>query len=156
MTVFGYLMTGFAGVFWVFRLLVALFATIEKPFPVIPLNINFEIILLFVTFICIVLVVKRKILGAVIYMISHFAYYGVDLYKAITAMIEEGASISNYPNLLFSIIGVILPFAIFANIGLNTGKKISAGNNKNTDWFYKSKEHDRVYDERADRNQYKF
>lgn len=156
MTLFGYMMTGFAGAFWLFRLAVALFATMEKPFPVAPLNLTVEIILLFVTFICIVWVMKRKMLGAVIYMISHFAYYGVDLYKAINAIIEEGASISNYPNLFISVIGVILPFSIFVNIGLNTGKKVSAGNNKNTDWFYKSTEHDRVYDDRADRNQYKF
>ena len=153
MTLFGYLMTALAGIFWLFRVIVAFCATTGKAFSVVPLNVTAEIVVIFISFI--VLVLKRKMLGAIIYMIAHFAYFGVDLYKAINAIIEEGANISNYPNLLISAIGVILPFVIFANIGLNTGKK-SAGNNKNTDWFYKSTEHDRVYDERADRNQYKF
>lgn len=155
MTVFGYLMTMLAGMFWFFRLLVAIFATMEKNFVVAPLNLMVEIVLLFVNFICIVLVIKRKMFAAIIYMIANFAYFGVDLYKSLHAIIEEGASIQAYPNLIFSVIGVILPFLIFANIGLNSGTK-STGNNKKTDWFYKSKEHDRVYDERADRNQYKF
>ena len=155
MTLFGYLMTALAGIFWLFRVIVAFCATTGKAFSVVPLNVTAEIVVIFISFIGIVLVLKRKMLGAIIYMIAHFAYFGVDLYKAINAIIEEGANISNYPNLLISAIGVILPFVIFANIGLNTGKK-SAGNNKNTDWFYKSTEHDRVYDERADRNQYKF
>jgi len=156
MTLFGYIITGFAGVFWIFRLVVALFATMEKAFPVVPLNLSIEIVLLFVAFICIVWVMKRRMIGAIIYMAAYFSYFGVDLYKSINAILEEGASINNYPNLLLSVIGVILPFLIFMNIGLNSGKKMSAGNNKDTDWFYKSTKHDRVYDERADRNQYKF
>jgi len=156
MTLFGYIITGVAGVFWLFRLVIALFTTMEIAFPFAPLNLTVEIILLFVTFICILAVIKRKMLGAIIYMTSYFGYFGVDLYKSINAIIEEGASINNYPNLLLSVIGVILPFLIFMNIGLNTGKKMSAGNNKDTDWFYKSTKHDRVYNERADRNQYKF
>jgi len=156
MTLFGYIITGVAGVFWLFRLVVALFATMEKAFPVVPLNLSIEIVLLFVAFICIVWVMKRRMIGAIIYMAAYFSYFGVDLYKSINAILEEGASINNYPNLLLSVIGVILPFLIFMNIGLNSGKKMSAGNNKDTDWFYKSTKHDRVYDERADRNQYKF
>lgn len=155
MTIFGYLMTMFAGMFWVFRLLVAMFATMEKTFMVVPLNLTVEIILLFVNFICIMLVLKKKMFAAIIYMIANFAYFGVDLYNALKAILEEGASLQAYPNFIFSVIGVILPFLIFANIGLNSGTK-STGDNKKTDWFYKSKEHDRLYDERADRNQYKF
>jgi len=155
MTLFGYLMAGVAGIFWLFRVIVAFCATTGKAFSIVPLNVTAEIVVIFISFIGIVLVLKRKMLGAIIYMISNFAYFGVDLYKSIASIIEEGTSISSHPNLIFSAIGVILPFLIFANIGLNTGKK-SAGNNKNTDWFYKTTEHDRVYDERADRNQYKF
>jgi len=155
MTLFGYLMTGMAGIFWLFRAVIAIFATLEKPFPVVPLNLTIEIVLLFVSFICLVLVLRKRMFVAIIYMISNFAYFGVDLYKSIEAIIEEGATLNSYPNLIFSFIGVILPFLIFASIGLNTGTK-SAGNTKSTDWFYKSTEHDRVYDERADRNQYKF
>ena len=155
MTLFGYLMAGVAGIFWLFRVIVAFCATTGKAFSIVPLNVTAEIVVIFISFIGIVLVLKRKMLGAIIYMISNFAYFGVDLYKSIASIIEEGTSISSHPNLIFSAIGVISPFLIFANIGLNTGKK-SAGNNKNTDWFYKTTEHDRVYDERADRNQYKF
>lgn len=149
---FGYVITAFAGVFWIFRLIVALMCSMEVAFPIVPMNMTFEIVLLFITFICIILIAKRKMTGALIYLIAQCAYFGVDAYKSIQA-ITIGQT-ANYATLFISIIAVVIPLLAIMDIGLNTGKKGSS-KNRNTDWFYGTTEYDRELDEKADKNQYK-
>lgn len=145
---FGYMVTALAGIFWLFRVIVTMMFTGESTFPVQPINITFEIVLLFITFVCIILIAKRNMIGAIIYLIAHCAYFGVDIYQSVT---QDSI---NYLNLMVSIVGVIIPFLAFANIGLSSGKK-SSGKNKKTDWFYGTNDYEREFDERADTNQYK-
>ena len=57
---FGYMITAFAGAFWVFRLIVMLAFTADAGFPIVPMDVTFEVVLLFITFACIILVAKRK------------------------------------------------------------------------------------------------
>ena len=47
---FGYMITAFAGVFWVFRLIVMLAFTADAGFPIVPMDVTFEVVLLFITF----------------------------------------------------------------------------------------------------------
>lgn len=150
---FGYIITTFAGVFWIFRLMVTLLFSTEAGFSIVPMNMTFEIVLLFITFICIILIAKRKMIGAVIYLIAQCAYFGVDAYKTLNA-ITSGQE-ANYITLLVSIIAIIIPILAIMDIGLSTGKKSSFGNKK-TDWFYGTTDYDRKMDDRADKNQYKF
>ena len=145
---FGYMVTTFAGIFWLFRVVVTMMFTGESAFPVQPMNMTIEIVILFVTFACIILIAKRKMFGAIIYLLAHCAYFGVDIYQSVS----QGDI--NYLNLMVSVIGVVIPFLAFADIGLNNGKK-STGKNKKTDWFYGTTDYEREFDERADTNQYK-
>lgn len=151
----GYMITTFAGVFWLFRVIVSLMYTAESNFPIVPLNMTFEIIVLFITFVCIILIAKRKMLGAVIYLITHCAYFGIDAYKNIQAIVEGTPQTANYISLFISAIAVIIPVIAIMDIGLKSGKKGSSKNRK-TDWFYGTTEYDRNMDDRADKNQYKF
>lgn len=145
---FGYLITTLAGIFWLFRVIVTMLYTGGSSFPVQPMNMTFEIVLLFVAFICIILIAKRSMIGAILYLLAYGAYFGVDIYQNVT----QGTI--NALNLMVSIVGMIIPFLAFASIGLASGKK-SSGKNKKTDWFYGTDEYERNFDERADTNQYK-
>lgn len=152
---FGYMVTTFASIFWFFRVVISLLYTTEAGIAIAPMNITFEIILLFITFICIILIAKRKMTGAVIYLIAQCSYFGVDAYKAIEKIISGQVQSVDYTTLLISIVGIIIPILAIMDIGLNTGKK-GSGKNRKTDWFYGTTEYDRKFDDRADKNQYKF
>ena len=86
---FGYIITTFAAIFWVFRVVITLIYTSESTFSIIPLNMTFEIVVLFITFACIILIAKGKMLGAVVYLIAHCAYFGVDAYQNLRTIIES-------------------------------------------------------------------
>ena len=152
----GIFITTFAIFFWITRVVVTLMCSMEIDFPIVPINMSVEIVLLFVTFICVILVAKRKMFGAVVYLIVQCAYFGVDAYKAIQSIIEEQADMSNCLTLFFSVLGVIIPIMAILNIGLDTGKKGSMLRDKKTDWFYGTTDYERQKDDRADQNQYKF
>lgn len=152
MLVFSYLTAMMGAVIWVLRIVVAIMTTLGKEFPITSFNITIEVILLFVTLFCFLFIVKRKILGALIYMFSYVGYFGTYLYTKISS----GEIIpTDYSNILISVISIIIPILIFLDIGLNKNQK-NFSLNKKTDWFYKNEQFDRNFDERADRNQYKF
>jgi len=152
---FGYFITSLAAIFWIFRLIVALMYTGGTAFAFAPMNITIEIILLFITFVCIIFIARRKMLGAVAYLIAQCAYFGVDAYRNLEIILEGTPTNTTYLSLMISVFAVLIPVLAIMNIGLSTGKK-STGKNKKTDWFYATTEHDREFDDRADRNQYKF
>lgn len=152
---FGYVVTMLAACFWVFRIIVALMYTAEASFMIIPMNILVEIVLLFITFLCIILIAKRKMTGAVIYLIAQCSYFGIDAYKSIETIVNGQAGDVNYITLFISVIAVLIPILAIMSIGLRNGKK-SSFMNKKTDWFYGTTDYERNFDERADKNQYKF
>ena len=91
MSSFGILVFMLGGIFWLFRIVVALMYTAEAAFMIQPLNITWEIALLFVTLACfILLVVKRSLVGALIYFIAYACYFGVDLYQGLMNIGEGG------------------------------------------------------------------
>lgn len=152
---FSYMIIAFSAVFWFLRVIIALIYTAGTEFPIVPMNMTFEVILLFITFICIILIAKRKMLGAVIYLIAQCSYFGIDAYKTIERIINGQVQTVDYTTLLISTIAIIIPVLAVLNIGLSTGKK-SSGKNRNTDWFYGTTDYERKFDDRADKNQYKF
>ena len=152
---FGYIITTLASIFWIFRVIVMIMYTTGTKLPIAPMNVTFEIVLLFITFVCIIRIAKRKMLGAVIYLIAQCAYFGVDAYKNIETIIETQPQTTTYISLFISTIAVIIPVLAVMNIGLSTGKK-STGFHKKTDWFYGTTEYERKMDDRADQNQYKY
>lgn len=146
-----YLITIFAFMFWAFRLITTILYSIGTEFISVPIDMKMEIALLFITFICICFIPKRKLLPVTIYLISHLLYYG--LYLSQNIMLET-LTLNNYIELFFAIIGVVIPLAAFFDVLLDRNRKAHPVNEQ-TDWFYKNKEYDRKMDERADRNQYR-
>ena len=149
-----YLFVMFMAMFWIFRIIVAFCYTIGVNFVTVPMDINYEIVLLFLTFVCMMLVVKRSMLGAILYLIGNGLYFGINLLNILTNYTGT-LSLNTAIDLIISAIAIILPVAILIDMILDRNRKANP-KDKKTDWFYKGKEYDRKFDERADRNEYKF
>ena len=123
----------------------------------VPLNINMEIPLLFIALLCMILVVKRKIIGALLYLLSYGMYFGVDVVnniQNILSAMEGSLDINAYMNLFMSFIGVILPISVMFDLLLDKNRKAHP-KDKKTDWFYTNEKFDRKLDDRADKNNYR-
>ena len=140
--------------FWVFRVIVAVMPEFGTTLGgIAPLNQNLEIILSFVVLVCIVLIVRRKLIGALIYLLAYGMYFGVDVINNIQRVLN-GASMETALNVFISIIGIILPIAVLADLLLDKGRKANP-KDKKTDWFYNNEQFDRKLDERSDKNNYR-
>jgi uncharacterized MnhB-related membrane protein len=124
-------------------------------FPCKPINETMEIILLFATLPCMVLIFKRNLIGATVYFGIYGAYFGTGLYNAFLEIQATGVTITSSVDLFAIILGIIIPLLTFLDILLNKNRT-KFGADKKTDWFYKNEKYEREFDERADRNQYKF
>ena len=152
-----WLLACFMVMFWAFRAIVTLMAELHQDFGgIVPLNKTLEIILLFVVLVCIVLVVKRKMVGALMYLLSYGIYFGTDILKNINTIIEMEGQLpaTIYMNLFVSFIGLILPIAVLLDMLVDRNRKNNP-KDKKTDWFYKNEKFDRQLDERADKNNYR-
>lgn len=149
-----YLLLMFMVMFWIFRIVVALTTSLGMSIGFVPLNMNIEIILLFVTMVSIGLVGKRHLIGATLYLISYGAYFGVDLYNTIMGIVQGATTLTDYTNVIVSFIGVVLPLAVFFNM-LVDKNRTNHPVDKKTDWFYKNEQYDRDIDKRADQNEYR-
>ncbi len=148
-----YLTVMFMGMFWVFRVIVAYMAGNEKSFAISPLNLTVEIVLLFISLICIALVIKRKLIGGVIYLVANFGYYGVYLYNSVLPIIKGNQlTVTNGLNTFISFVAVILSIVVVMDLLSDKTKKPV---DKETEWFYANKDLDRNLDDRADKNQYR-
>lgn len=154
-SLFSYLITMFAGIFWLIRVVISIAYTMDADIGIAPLDFNIEIILLFFTLICMIFIVKRNIIGALMYFVAYGLYFGTDLYNGIVNIMNGETGIVDYASLFLSLIGVVIPFLTVMDIFLNKDRKGST-KDKKTDWFYTNKEYDRKLDDRADKNQYKF
>ena len=136
-------------------IIVAFAATMGLNFAFQPLNQTMEIILLFVTLLCIILVVKRKLLGGIIYLIGYGMYFGVDIFNTVKALMNGVTlEITQYAVILMSFIGIVLPICVVFELLLDKNRKAHPVDKK-TDWFYKNEQFDRKLDERADKNNYR-
>ena len=148
----------FVAMFWVFRMIVAFMYEIGQDFGgIIPYNQQMEIILLFVVLLCMILIVKRKIVGALIYLVSYGMYFGTNLISGISNLTNTGeglVDITIYINGFIALLGVALPIAVLLDLLLDKNRKAHP-KDKKTDWFYKNEAYDRKLDERADKNNYR-
>lgn len=143
----------FMGMYWGFRVMVCVKAAQKTDFFVTPINLQLEIIMLFITLFCIILVAKRKMIGGIIYILMYLAYFGTDLFSTLIPAINnyelnEGIIIDSAS----SILGVVLAIAIIMDLAFDKSK---LPDQKQTDWFYGNKKYDRKMDDRADKNNYK-
>ena len=118
----------------------------------VPLNETIEIIVLFATLPCLLLVIKRNIVGAAAYFGIYGAYFGTALYNQINGIQSDGLTVVTASDSLMLFIGILIALFTFLDILLNKHRG-NFGVDSKTRWFYNN---DRDFDERADRNQYKF
>lgn len=154
MSMFSLLIALFAVILWILRVAVAFTASMGIEFMLEPLNLQVEIALTFVTFICIIFIFKRSLIGALVYLLSNLGYYGVYLYNIIVK--TEEIVVVDYFNILVSILGILISLIVFIDVGMSQSSKKTTSKTKKTDWFFQNEQFDRKYDDRADRNQYKF
>ena len=154
-SLFSYLLTFLAVIFWAFRAVVTVMFQLDNPLFAQPSNVNFEIIVLFLTLPCIVGVCKRNIVFAAGYLALYATYFGNTLYLVVQNATDVGITLINSADMLCTVIGIIIPLLIFFDILLNKNRTLGTGAKKE-DWFYANEQYDRKFDERADRNEYKF
>lgn len=153
-----WLLVMFVVMFWVFRIIVAFAYETNMDFAgVVPINQQMEIILLFVVLVCIILIVKRKIIGALMYLVAYGLYFGTTLIEGIKSLMDVNNNITNaisYLNTFIALIGIALPVAVLLDLLLDKSRKANPKDGK-TDWFYKNENYDRKLDDRADKNNYR-
>lgn len=141
-------------IFWILRVIAAYTYAMGMDFMIQPIDMNMEITMIFVALLAFILIVKRKFLGSVIYMIGYFGYFGVALFNNLQQMMNVGGMIDDYINVLFSLIGVALPMFTFLDMLLDKNRQLHP-TDKKTDWFYRNKKYDMQKDEREDKNNYR-
>lgn len=155
-----YLLVMFMAMFWVFRIIVAFTYELGMDFGGIePFNQTMEIILLFIVLVCILFIIKRKIIGALIYLLAYGMYFGSNLITGIITLttINSDMTLSSmglYLNTFISLIGIAIPIAVLFDLLLDKNRKANPKSNK-TDWFYNNEQFDRNLDDRADKNNYR-
>jgi len=145
----------FMAMFWLFRVLVAVmpeFGTTLESF--VPLNSQLEIALSFIVVVCMVLVIKRKMLGGIIYLTAYGMYFGVDLFNNLGSIMNGTLGAENALNTFVSFLGIVLPIAVLLDLLVDKGRKINP-TDKKTDWFFKNEKYDVQHDERDDKNNYR-
>ena len=155
-SLFSYLLVMFMILFWGFRIVVAINASLDAEFVATPLDFNMEIAIIFVTLLCIILVVKRNIIGGLLYVFAYGLYFGIDLYNKLLPVIQEGTQLelNQVTSVFFSAIGMFLPLIVLLELLFDKNSK-NHPTDKKTDWYYKNEQYDRQLDERADKNNYR-
>ena len=149
-----WLIAMFAFMFWGFRLVGTVLSSIGIEFMFTPSNMTMEIVLLFLTFICICFMIKRRLLAAIIYLLAHFMYYGPSFVTHFTQIIDGTIDVTQVMGMMFEFFGLVLAIAALFDVLLDKNRKAHP-TDKKTDWFYKNKAYDRKLDERADKNNYR-
>lgn len=154
-SLFSYLITIAAVVYWAFRVVVSFMYAIGKDFICVPLDTNIEIAILFLTIPSIIFIIRRNLIAATLYFGMYAAYFGTILYNGLMGIsaTQETLTFTDSTSLLFTALGIIIPFLVFCDIAIQKSR-FNPGD-RDTDWYYKNEKYERKFDERADRNQYK-
>ena len=152
-----WLLVFFMGIFWVFRIVVTLSAQFGGDFGgFIVFNNTFEIVLLFLTLLCFILIMKRVIWGGIIYLVANCLYFGGYIVSNLIPALsnEGGIDMMILQNSVIGVLGIILALCIVIDIAVQRVTTKHFSDNK-TDWYFNNEKYDREMDERADKNQYR-
>ena len=155
-----WLLTIFMVIFWLFRAIVALCTQYSIDLlGIVSYNFNLEVIIAFITLPCIVLIVKRKVLGSLIYLAMYSVYFGEHLFQNLI-LISQGFGLTQAMsmNLLCDTIAIVLALFVLMDMLIDKGRKANPIDKK-TDWYFKNEKYDKELnerDKREDKNQYKF
>lgn len=150
----------FMVMFWIFRAIVALCTQFSVDLiGITAYNLTFEIVIAFITIIFIVLFAKRKIIGALGYLLVYGIYFGEHLFTGIVGIINGGQlTIDASMNLICDFIAILLAVFSLFDILIDKNRKSNPKDSK-TDWYFKNEHYDeelKKRDSREDKNQYKF
>lgn len=152
-----WLLAIFMFMFWVFRVIVAFQAQYEKDFGgFTAFNLKIEVILLFIVVLCIILFLRRNIIGGIIYIITYGYYFGGYIFANVLPEFFAGENIGfiTLQNSLVAALGVIISFLAFFDLIIDRARKRDP-KDKKTDWFFQNEKYSRKLDERADKNEYR-
>lgn len=156
-----WLLAIFMVMFWLFRAIVALCTQFSIDLlGIIAYNFNMEVIIVFATLLCILLVVKRKMIGSLLYLMLYGVYFGEHLISNIITIIQGQASITIdlSMNLICDLIALGLAIFVLFDMLVDKGRKANPIDRK-TDWYFKNEKYDeelKARDQREDQNEYKF
>ena len=154
---FSWLVTSLVVIFWIFRVVVAMLATLEIDFAIIPADLNTEIILVFVAMVFIILTYKRMLLGGIGLLGIYGYYFGGEIVRIINQGITvgfESLTTAMYTDLLVAGMAMLLVFLnMFDLIFLKN--RSSKADGKKVNWFYENENYDREKDDRDDNNNYR-
>ena len=88
-SLFSYLIITFVVFFWILRIAVAVTASMAIDIGIQPINLTIEIILLFVTLVSILLIIKRNIIGGILYFSTYLLYFGATTITQVIALAED-------------------------------------------------------------------
>lgn len=151
----------FMVMFWLFRAIVALCTQYSIDFlGLTAYNFNFEVIIAFATVICIVLVVKRKMAGSLIYLVMYGTYFGEHLIANLIPCLQGNITLTMdlSMNLISDVVAIVLALFSVVDMLVDKGRKVNPIDKK-TDWYFKNEKYDeelKKRDEREDKNEYKF
>jgi len=156
-----WLITIFMVMFWLFRAIVALCTQFSIDFlGIVAYNFNWEVMIAFGTLVCIVLIVKRKMIGALLYLMLYGVYFGEHFITNIIPLVQGQAVLSTnfVMNLFADIIAIVLALFVLLDMLVDKGRKANPIDRK-TDWYFKNEKYDeelKARDQREDKNEYKF
>ena len=156
-----WLLTIFMVMFWLFRAIVALCAQFSIDLlGIVPADFNMEVMIAFATIPCIVLVVKRKLVGSLFYLAIYGVYYGENLISNMIPLIQKQATLNTdmAMNLFSDFIAILLAIFVVMDMLVDKGRKVNPIDKK-TDWYFKNEKYDeelKARDQREDNNEYKF
>ena len=155
------LITFFMVMFWMFRAIVALCTQFSIDLlGVVAYDFNMEVIIAFATLVCIILFVKRNLIGALLYLTLYGVYFGEHFITNIMILMQGQASVNIgfSINLLVDFIAILLALFALGDVLIDKRRKINPIDKK-TDWYFKNEKYDeelKARDKREDKNEYKF
>lgn len=151
----------FMVMFWLFRAIVALCTQFSVDLlGIVAYNFNWEVIIAFATLLCILLVVKRKLIGALGYLMLYGVYFGEHFVAALITVIKGQATLTVdlSMNLISDLVAIALAIFVLLDMLIDKGRKANPIDRK-TDWYFKNEKYDeelKARDQREDHNEYKF
>ena len=152
-----WLIVMFMAMFWMFRVALTLAVQFGSDFAgFIVFNEAGEILLLFLSLLCFVLIIRRIIWGGIIYTVGYGLYFGSYFINNFFPMLSSGEPMDPIvlENVFVAALGIVLGLVSILNMAYEKTKAKHFTDNK-TDWYFDNEKYDREMDERADKNQYR-
>lgn len=156
-----WLLVMFMVMFWLFRAIVALCTQFSIDLlGIVAYDFSLEVIIAFITIPCILLVIKRKMIGSLLYLLIYGMYFGEHFFTNMLPLVQGQTelTIDISMNLFSDFIAIILAIFVLLDILVDKSRKANPIDKK-TDWYYKNEKYDeelKARDQREDKNEYKF